>query len=177
MEEPHPESFVPCPTGGLDFGQVPTGLTIQNPTAAEPIRLQHGTAGAHGWGHRHIIGYESRPKQIEGLGFPSVLHFVHQVATRYTHIYKGKKPNRLQLACHSPSYSYYIIVERVPHGRFWTVITALPSRPIKGQPLWVRPTGSQETGGSEPSPLAPEPRRRFTTLSLPAKPKLRDSSS
>jgi hypothetical protein len=115
---------------------------------------------------------------MKQLGFETFPHFVHHVATSYTHIYEGKKPGRYQLVCAAPGYSYYIVVERVADAGFWTIITGLPSRPVKGTPIWERPPReAKEAGESEPTPLAPEPRRRFTTLSLPVAPKLRDSES
>ncbi|HUM08544.1 MAG TPA: hypothetical protein VLT37_06690 [Acidocella sp.] len=155
--------FVGCPSGGFVFGYMPEHKTYG--WNGLPIKLQYGYEGPKGYGLLHVEGYSSRIKQLQGLNFGTFEAFAHSVATGYTHIYAAKDPNRFQLAYHQPGYSYYIVVQLCDDPLSWTITTGLPSRPIKANPLWIRKKGDE----CEPSSTAPEPRSRFTTLSLPQK--------
>ena len=101
-----------CPSGGVDYGYMPAGLGASVAGQPEPIRLQRGYAGPHGFGYLHVRHYEPRLRQMATLGFPSFEDFAYQVARGYDSIYQGKVRGRRQRACHVPGYSFYVRLSR-----------------------------------------------------------------
>ena len=156
----------PDPGGPLDYGFITDAVAAAIGRIAAPIRLQHGYAHPKGFGYGHIDSNENRRKQILGLGYPTVKHFVWDVAQNYESVREGHDDS-LVLVRPKDGYDLRIVVRQAEQDGvvFWGTVTAIPSRISREAELYkvVR------TGGREPTPGVAE-RLRFATLSLPKKP-------
>lgn len=123
-----------------DLGYIDDDAAAALGVTAGPIRLLAGIPGANGFGEAHITSHSSRMKQLNGLGYPTAIAFVSDVARNWTKIALGDK-GRLILIHPKQGYDLRIIVVLKPPSDgapFWSVITAIPSRVERSPVVYER---------------------------------------
>ncbi|WP_323989241.1 hypothetical protein [Nguyenibacter sp. L1] len=151
------------------IGLMPEDFVAGLGTRIRVIKFPDGIPGPEGYGFLHVQGYDSRIKQVQGLGYPSIVAYVADVCSGFSVIRKNEKQQkpangpRFLLGKQSPGYEHIVVVEL--KADCWEVVTAIPGRRRREAEIWKR----EDAGGSEPAPEKPEKLPRFSTLSLPLK--------
>jgi len=173
-------SFLPCPTGSLDFGEIDLVTASALGVPAGPIRLQVGYPGPKGFGSRHVEENANRMKQLAQIGFANFTSFAHAVAQKYQAVLAGDPVSRFQLVYRDMfdgrRFDLRLIIQPETDGsvQFYGITTGIFSPVARGKVL----CSVNRTGGCVPTPSAAERRSRFETLSLPnSKPVSSDNGS
>lgn len=110
--------------GNGDRGALPEDIADPLGVPAGPIRLLNGVEGRHGgFGLAHIQA--RREKHILGLGYPSILHYVHFIASGYNAI-ALQDNGRLMFLREHEAQRHRLICQWDAELGIWSVTTSFP---------------------------------------------------
>ncbi|WP_343869174.1 hypothetical protein [Caenispirillum bisanense] len=162
-----PNSYISTFAGSTDFGLISSDQASAIGQPSGPIRLCHGVPGRNGFGLTHIEGYENRLRELNGLGFSSVITYCHYVAENFEAIHEGHSGRlivaRKRLDRRLVHLTLVLDLRSTSDGHVWSIVTGLPKRVLREPVLWQK---EGRKGGCEPAPDAAS-RPRFATLTLP----------
>jgi hypothetical protein len=128
--------------GKIDIGAIDGPAAEAIEVNAFAIRVEEGIPGANGFGLAHIESNPSRMDLIKKLGYASAQAFVFDICKNWDTISEADGA-RFAISKTTKGYSFKAIIAPKAHNgkMYWSVTTALPSRPISKGILYRKPTG------------------------------------
>ncbi|CDM57182.1 hypothetical protein [Rhizobium favelukesii] len=127
-------------SGQGDLGVVTAEISALIDKNEGPIKLLNGVEGAKGgFGAAHIEA--RRLKHLTGLGYHSVVAYVHFVVSNYDRI-AAQDDGRLIFLREHNNYHHRVIAQWDPELAIWSVTTALPTTSARNLDIvWTRTGG------------------------------------